>query len=85
MENWQKYRIRFEVSEKTKWKKSTVEEEEEEEEAKKSRTMYNLSHNFFATIVRCQNVSGNKKNGKSLYKWQIIIHSHIYQNYDKKL
>lgn len=28
MENWQKYRIRFEVSEKTKWKKSTVEEEE---------------------------------------------------------
>ena len=28
MENWQKYRIRFEVSEKTKWKKSTVEEGE---------------------------------------------------------
>jgi len=49
-------------------KKNTVKEEEEEEEAKKSRTMYNLSHNFFVTIVRCQNVSGNKKNGKSLYK-----------------
>ena len=28
MENWQKYRIRFEVSEKTKWRKSTVEEGE---------------------------------------------------------